>query len=63
VNEPALLEIFDAYADLLQKQGKVDDAKNVGAEAKRITLKNALTVSVKNSDKSLAFIGSAGDDK
>jgi len=47
VNAPTLLVIFDDYADFLQKQGKVDDAKNVRAEAKRIRLKNALTMSIK----------------
>ena len=48
LNEPTLPEIVDIYAELLQKQGKTGDARELHADAKRMRLKNALTVRVRN---------------
>ena len=50
LNEPALPEIFDMYAELLQKQGRSNDARDLRADARRIRLKNALTVRARNSE-------------
>jgi hypothetical protein len=50
LNEPALPEIFDVYAELLQKQGKTSDARDLHADAKRLRLKNALTVRARNTE-------------
>jgi tetratricopeptide (TPR) repeat protein len=50
LNEPTLPEILDNYAELLQKQGKPGDARDLHADAKRMRLKNALTVRARNTE-------------
>jgi tetratricopeptide (TPR) repeat protein len=50
LNEPALPEIFDVYAELLLKQGKTSDARDLHADARRLRLKNALTVRARNTE-------------
>jgi tetratricopeptide (TPR) repeat protein len=46
VKEPTLPGIFEAYADLVEKQGRRNDAQDLRADARRIRLTNALTLHV-----------------
>jgi tetratricopeptide (TPR) repeat protein len=41
---------LDLYAELLQKQGRGNDARDLRADARRIRLENALTVRAKNTE-------------
>lgn len=49
VDEPNLPGMLDIYADLLQKQGRLHDARDLRADANRMRLKTALTVRLKTS--------------
>jgi tetratricopeptide (TPR) repeat protein len=50
LKEPILPEIFDSYAELLQEQGNTGDAMDLRADAKRMRIKNALTVRARNTE-------------
>jgi serine/threonine-protein kinase len=41
---------LDIYAEVLQKQGRSNDARDLRADARRIRLENALTVRAKNTE-------------